>query len=797
MHALRQIASEQGITGRRKLLAVVVATPVLATLVASALLTLQGATRELACWVLPNARVLVVPGDDDCPLRLHDQIRRVAVGGGRIAAVGSSEQILEVLPEAGSSLRVSVAGGGREHWVEIPIREVSSATRVGRVAVAALLAGALLSIPLFLLWRSAWRAAVPFALLYSAAAVGTLALICGRHSEWLTRTLLLAMVSAPAIVAHLSFTFPTERRVLRHRPEIAGLPYLATLLLVPMGWFALERDSLVWPSFMYLVLALTAGAWAILILSCGFAVRESTSAVERARARVLCYGALLLPLLPTLWLAREGTDLPAKATAYLWISAIVMPLPIGLAISHYNLFDLGSDVRRLTGRLVYLGTAASVVTLVLEVSFRTAGAPEPLQSRALVFLVSLACVAAVEPLRGRMLGLLEAMLSPRLNQLRELREEYEREMAQLDEEEAVAGRLGGVLQAALGPPAGCVFLSDGREWRPAHLFGAGAPARISLVPEALSALGTRSLVHLALAPEEAPLRPELRAAGLELVAAVQSGGERFGLVLLTTRGRRSPYTGADLDFVAAATSQAGIALRNARMTEELLSVERHAATGRVALSLAHDLGKELDWMRRIVKRLPERFDDRMRLERDVSMLQEFAEGISEGLRNFVCNATAPTLEFPGALKFDELIERIARRMTRVHGRDRITQTIDPAVQNLPCRQSLSRVISNLLDNALHVTPKGGPVELFATLEDGWMQIVVADSGPGLSQEMLREVFKPGFTTRTAEGGLGIGLTVAREIIGGLGGTIELTPNPRAGMRATVRVPAELQELTCV
>jgi signal transduction histidine kinase len=765
--------------------------PVLGTLIGSGLIALEGGSvRESACWVLPNARVLIPPGDTRCPLRSHEQIRRVEVPGRGSAPVGNSRMIQEALAEADASLRAAVLRGGHEKWVAIPVREVPRPARLARLATAALVAGALLLIPLFLLWRSPSRAGVPLALFYSAVAVVAVTVISGRSSEWLTRAALLALIAAPAVLAHLSLTFPRERRAIREAPELLAIPYALGAPLVPIGWFALERNPLLWPTFMMVLFALTTGGWLILILSCAFAIRESSSAIERARARLLCFGALVLPVIPMLLLARHSEGAAQAATAYLWSAAVVIPLPIGLAISRYNLFNLGWDVRRWVGRLVYLGAAALVVTLVLEVSFTLAETSHPLQDPGLMVLISFACVAAVEPLRGRMLGFVEARIAPRLEWLRRLREQYEREMAQLDEEDAVARRLGEVLRHALAPRAGCVFLSVGGEWRPAYAFGANSPARVALVPQALAALGERSLVQLAQAPEEEDASNRLLdAEGIELVAAVEGGGERSGLLLLTGNESRSPYTGVDLDFAGMATAQAGIALRNARLTEELLATERSATTGRIARELAHDLGKELDWVNRLVRRLPSRLDDRERLTRDISMIQEFTEGLAEGLRDFVAKTNQTSPDAPGIQSFDDVMEGAVRRMTRIHGPDRVTQSIDPALRSLCCHENLGRVVANLLDNALHATSGVEPVHVFATLEDDWMRLVVQDRGSGISMEVLAEAFRPGFSTRSEEGGLGIGLSVSREIVEALGGTIELTPDPRGGTRATLRVPA--------
>jgi signal transduction histidine kinase len=214
----------------------------------------------------------------------------------------------------------------------------------------------------------------------------------------------------------------------------------------------------------------------------------------------------------------------------------------------------------------------------------------------------------------------------------------------------------------------------------------------------------------------------------------------------------------------------------------------------VAVALAHDFGKELDWMNRLVRRLPKLLDDRRRLERDLEMIQEFTEGLVGGLNDFIGSAAEARSETPGFVEFDDLAERATRQMARVHGADRIAQSIDPALRNLPCPENLGRVMANLLDNALHATPESGSVHLFSTLEEGWIRIVVLDRGCGISEEVLRNAFRPGFSTRLEEGGSGIGLTVAHDIVEALGGSIQLEADAGGGTRATVRLPAAPEEL---
>jgi signal transduction histidine kinase len=243
-------------------------------------------------------------------------------------------------------------------------------------------------------------------------------------------------------------------------------------------------------------------------------------------------------------------------------------------------------------------------------------------------------------------------------------------------------------------------------------------------------------------------------------------------------------------------AHAAVALHNARLSERLLSSERHETRSRMAVAIAHDIGKELDWMSRLVNRLPKQLGDRAKSERDIAMVQEFTDGLVQRIRRFVRDATESSSEPPGTRPLGEQLASGIQRMSRIHGEDRVSCCIDPAVRDLHEHENLGRAVANLLDNALHATPEPDPVQLFATRESSWVRVEVVDSGPGIPDEMKERVFDLGFSTRLDSGGSGVGLTIAREIVIALGGTIELANATGGGTRATVRVPAMSEETTC-
>jgi signal transduction histidine kinase len=106
---------------------------------------------------------------------------------------------------------------------------------------------------------------------------------------------------------------------------------------------------------------------------------------------------------------------------------------------------------------------------------------------------------------------------------------------------------------------------------------------------------------------------------------------------------------------------------------------------------------------------------------------------------------------------------------------------------------LTQVLLNLLSNAARYTPRGGHVELERHTDGEWAIIRVRDDGIGIPPEMLPRVFEMFMQldrrTERTQGGLGIGLTLARRLLAMHGGSIEASSaGTGRGSEFTVRLP---------
>ncbi|MGZ6545534.1 MAG: sensor histidine kinase [Actinomycetota bacterium] len=108
------------------------------------------------------------------------------------------------------------------------------------------------------------------------------------------------------------------------------------------------------------------------------------------------------------------------------------------------------------------------------------------------------------------------------------------------------------------------------------------------------------------------------------------------------------------------------------------------------------------------------------------------------------------------------------------------------------RQLLSRVITNLLDNALKYSPEGAACELDARADGGELVFSVRDSGIGIEPEQIERIFDRFYQVDSSStrrfSGAGLGLSMVRDLVHHLGGTVTVQSVHGEGSTFTVRLP---------
>jgi signal transduction histidine kinase len=113
----------------------------------------------------------------------------------------------------------------------------------------------------------------------------------------------------------------------------------------------------------------------------------------------------------------------------------------------------------------------------------------------------------------------------------------------------------------------------------------------------------------------------------------------------------------------------------------------------------------------------------------------------------------------------------------------IVATADP--------EKLQQVVLNLLSNAIKFTPKGGRIGVSCAADGAWTLINVSDTGVGIEADRLGVIFDPFVqvdrTLRRPHEGVGLGLSISRDLVRGMGGTLTVRSTPGAGSTFTVRL----------
>jgi len=117
----------------------------------------------------------------------------------------------------------------------------------------------------------------------------------------------------------------------------------------------------------------------------------------------------------------------------------------------------------------------------------------------------------------------------------------------------------------------------------------------------------------------------------------------------------------------------------------------------------------------------------------------------------------------------------------------LEKSLSPAIIDVECDpELLKQVILNLIINAIQATQNDGIISITAATRDGRLAIEVKDEGCGIAESDRDRIFDPFFTTK--EGGTGLGLSVAHQIVEQHGGIPTAEANSSKGMTFSVSLP---------
>ncbi|PKO33856.1 MAG: hypothetical protein CVU34_10825 [Betaproteobacteria bacterium HGW-Betaproteobacteria-7] len=141
------------------------------------------------------------------------------------------------------------------------------------------------------------------------------------------------------------------------------------------------------------------------------------------------------------------------------------------------------------------------------------------------------------------------------------------------------------------------------------------------------------------------------------------------------------------------------------------------------------------------------------------------------------------------------LRRVARLLAnRLEGRIEVHWQL-AEIPAVTCQVAqVNQVFCSILLNAAQAIDGNGQIVVTTREDRGWVDIAIADNGPGIAEENLAHLFEPFFTTRQAGQGSGLGLTVAYRIIEQHGGSIAVTSQVGQGACFTISLPIRQEGL---
>ncbi len=219
-----------------------------------------------------------------------------------------------------------------------------------------------------------------------------------------------------------------------------------------------------------------------------------------------------------------------------------------------------------------------------------------------------------------------------------------------------------------------------------------------------------------------------------------------------------------------------------------LREEERQAWRRLIRVIGHELGNSLAPIKSMAGTLSHLLDRGSELEewrddmkRGLSVIGERSEALSRFMSAYARLARLPPPTF-----HDVEVEALVRRVVALQTNYPVRITGGPAIRIRADADQLEQLLINLLRNAVDASQeKQGPIQVRWCFDEGPLQLLVEDEGPGLPQ--TANLFVPFFTTKA--GGSGIGLVLSRQIAEAHGGTLDLeNRDDGPGCRAKLTLP---------
>ncbi len=310
-------------------------------------------------------------------------------------------------------------------------------------------------------------------------------------------------------------------------------------------------------------------------------------------------------------------------------------------------------------------------------------------------------------------------------------------------------------------------------------------------------------------PEVSEELYELLEADEFVVAPMLIERQTIGVVLADNFVTGEPISEADVQLLNTLANQAALAIDRARAYEEIhrraqeleeayeklaaaqkekIEAEKLATIGEVTAIVAHEIRNPLSTIGGFARSINRSPDEGTRSRRNSQIIIDEVERLEEILQHLLDFTKPPSSEL--VLNRLEALIDYALQMTENLAKDAGVTVRVSIEEDLPevflDHKQCQQVIVNLMRNALEAMPEGGLLTIGACRTDGRVKLYISDTGKGISQEHIDEIFDTFYTTKPS--GTGLGLALTQKIVQQHGAEMKVTTKEGEGSTFAIEFP---------
>lgn len=526
------------------------------------------------------------------------------------------------------------------------------------------------------------------------------------------------------------------------------------------------------------------------------------------------------------WVLGAALALPMGATNFLPAYGVpVYPLGnlgsvawagvVAYAIVRHRLMDIQVVVTKgMAYAAVLLALIVPIFAVTLWLQNHSFGQIHPDFSFA-VFVMLLLVGVVFPRLRSRAEASIERSLFPYHYEYRSALSKFTRSIVRILDRERLVTELATTLSATLALEGIAIALLDldrrvfsVRQWH----GGPAVKSELAEGDEFITALRSKQEIFLrgeieasTGISEHRVLAEVCRHNGWEVCIPLTAGAKLVGFISLGRKRDLHAFYAEDLTLLETLAAEASVALENARLYEELRKsqdiirrADRLSALGTLAAGIAHEVRNPLVSIQTFFQLAPDRLHDEEFLTSFLGMASSEVKRISDLINELLSFARTPNRVF-GPIDLNEVAERVSK-LLEPEARKNGIAFVRALSSDLPPvnadRDQLKQVLINLILNAIQATDRGGKVTVISRRverSDGCLsQLEIRDTGTGIPDEQLDNIFNPFFTTKDT--GTGLGLAIAHQIIAEHGGSITAESEEGRGTSFIINLPSDMSEI---